>query len=111
MNGDIILYTAPDGVARVEMTFEDETFWLTQRRLAELFGVDVRTINYHLKEIFDSDELSPEATIRKIWIVQTEGERGVRAPAPGGSGGCRRAAMTSGLRPARFAEEVVEGFF
>ncbi len=50
-------------------------------RLAELFGVDVRTVNYHLKQIFESGELSEGATIRKIGIVQTEGERNVeRSP-------------------------------
>lgn len=75
--GEIILYTTPDGVARVEVFFQDETFWLSQRRLAELFAVEVNTINYHLKEIYKSGELKEEATIRKIRIVQTEGERRV----------------------------------
>ncbi len=75
--GEIILYTTPDGVARVEVFFQDETFWLSQKRLAELFAVEVNTINYHLKEIYKSGELKEEATIRKIRIVQTEGERRV----------------------------------
>ena len=75
---EILLYTGPDGTVRVEVTFEDETFWLTQRRMAELFGVDVRTISYHLAEIFNSNELNELATIRKNWIVQTEGAREVR---------------------------------
>ena len=75
---EILLYTGPDGTVRVEVTFEDETFWLTQRRMAELFGVDVRTISYHLAEIFNSNELNELATIRKSWIVQTEGAREVR---------------------------------
>ncbi|MHB8852770.1 MAG: virulence RhuM family protein, partial [Ignavibacteriaceae bacterium] len=54
-----------------------ETFWLSQKRMAELFGVEVHTINYHLKEIYASGELKEEATIRKIRIVQKEGTRDV----------------------------------
>jgi hypothetical protein len=50
--------------------YESETFWLDQRRMAELFGVDVRTVSYHLKEVYASGELSPEATLRRIWRVQ-----------------------------------------
>ena len=52
-------------------------FWLTQKRMAELFGVDVRTINEHLQNIYYSNELQKEATIRKIRIVQPEGKREV----------------------------------
>jgi len=75
--GEIIFYTTPEGITKVEVVFQDETFWLSQRRLAELFDVEVNTINYHLKEIFKSNELKEEATIRKFRIVQTEGERAV----------------------------------
>lgn len=75
--GEIIFYTTPEGVTRVEVFFEDETFWLSQRRMADLFAVEVPTINYHLKEIYKSSELSEAATIRKIRIVQTEGGRQV----------------------------------
>ncbi len=75
--GEIIFYTTPQGVTRIEVFFQDETFWLSQRRLSELFGVEVQTINYHLKEIYKSGELSEAATIRKIRIVQTEGKRQV----------------------------------
>lgn len=74
---EIILYTSPDGVAKVEVFFENDDFWLTQRRMAELFGIDVRTVNEHLGNIFDSAELDRAATIRKIRIVQTEGNREV----------------------------------
>ena len=75
--GEIIFYTTPEGVTRVEVVFQDETFWLSQRRMSDLFGVEVSTINYHLKEVFASGELSEAATIRKIRIVQTEGSRQV----------------------------------
>lgn len=74
---EIILYTTPQGNIKIEIRFEEETFWLTQKKLAELFGVDVRTISEHLKNIFDSGELVKEATIRKNRIVQTEGTREV----------------------------------
>jgi hypothetical protein len=77
LEGEIIFYTTPAGVTRVEVFFQDDTFWLSQRRMSELFGVEVQTINYHLKEIYKSGELSEEATIRKIRIVQAEGSRQV----------------------------------
>ena len=74
---DIILYTTPQGNVKIEIRFEEETFWLTQRKLADLFDVEVNTINYHLKEIFKSGELEEKATIRKNRIVQSEGSREV----------------------------------
>ncbi|MBX3360113.1 MAG: virulence RhuM family protein [Phycisphaeraceae bacterium] len=76
--GELILYQTAEGTVRVEVLYEAETFWLNQKRIAELFGVDLRTISYHLKEIYASGELVPERTLRKIWRVQTEGEREVR---------------------------------
>jgi len=76
--GDLILYRTADDAVRVEVLYESETFWLDQRRMAELFGVDVRTVSYHLKEVYASGELSPEATLRRIWRVQREGNREVR---------------------------------
>ena len=75
--GQILIYTTPQGSAKVEVFFQDETFWLSQRRMADLFGVEVPTINYHLKEIFKSGELDEGATIRKFRIVQSEGGRTV----------------------------------
>jgi hypothetical protein len=71
---DIIFYTTPQGNLSIEVFFEDETFWLTQKRMAELFGVEVPTINYHLKEIFQSAELQDEAVIRKIRITAEDGK-------------------------------------
>lgn len=65
--GEIILYTTPGGAAKVEVFFQDETFWLSQRRMAELFDLDVRTISEHLQSIFESGELRQDAVIRKIW--------------------------------------------
>lgn len=74
---EIIFYTTPDNVIKIDIRFEDETFWLTQKKLAELFDVGINTINYHLKEIFKSGELDKQATIRKFRIVQLEGSRHV----------------------------------
>jgi hypothetical protein len=76
--GELILYQTAEGAIRIEVLYESETFWLNQKRIADLFGVDIRTVSYHLKEIYDSGELSPERTLRKIWRVQTEGNREVR---------------------------------
>ena len=72
-----LLYTAPDGAVKIEVVLKDETVWLTQKALAELFGVKVPGINKHLKNIFDSGELSRAATVSKMEIVRAEGEREV----------------------------------
>ncbi len=77
MRSNIILYTTETGNVSIQVRYEDGTFWLTQKRMAELFGVEVQTINYHLKEIFKSGELQEVSTIRKIRIVQIEGKREV----------------------------------
>ena len=66
---------AGDNPQTVEMRYENENIWLTQKLMAALYNVEVNTINYHIKNIFDDNELLPEATIRKYRIVQTEGER------------------------------------
>ena len=66
-----------DNPSRVELRYEDENIWLTQRMMAELYGVDVRTINEHIQKIYDDNELTESATIRKFRIVQTEGSREV----------------------------------
>lgn len=77
ITSNILLYTTDTGSVSIQVRYENGTFWLTQKRMAELFGVEVHTINYHLKEIYHSGELQQEATIRKIRIVQQEGTRNV----------------------------------
>lgn len=72
-----LLYTGPDGQVSVEVFFAGETVWLTQKRMAELFGVNVRTINDHLQNIYSSNELDQQETIRKNRIVQIEGKKKV----------------------------------
>ena len=61
----------------VEVRYEDENIWITQKMLAILYEVETNTINYHIKKIFEDSELSEVATIRKFRIVQTEGNRQV----------------------------------
>ena len=75
--GELILYQTPEGTVRIEVLYESETFWLNQKKIAELFGVDLRTVNEHLQNIFADGELHREATLRKIRRVQTEGNREV----------------------------------
>lgn len=75
--GEILLYQTEDGRTRVECRFQDETIWLSQALMSELYQKDVRTINEHLKSIYSEGELDPEATIRKFRIVRQEGNRQV----------------------------------
>ena len=75
--GEIVLYQTEDGHTRLECRFADETLWLSQALLAELFQKDVRTINEHLQNIYDEGEIDPGATIRKFRIVRREGAREV----------------------------------
>ena len=68
---------AGDDKNSVEVRYEDENIWITQKMLAVLYEVEINTINYHIKKIFEDSELSEVATIRKFRIVQTEGNRQV----------------------------------
>ena len=74
-SSNILFYKTANDKIKIEVIFNNDTFWLSQKRMAELFGVDITTINYHLKQIFDSGELDEKSTIGKIPIVQMEGER------------------------------------
>ena len=73
----IEIYQAQDGTTQVEVRFEKDTVWLSQAQMAILFGKDVRTINEHITNIFDEEELEKESTIRKFRIVRQEGKRQV----------------------------------
>lgn len=66
-----------DSKSSIEMRYEDENIWLTQKMMAELYGVSVAAINQHIKKVYDDSELEPDATIKKYLIVQTEGSRTV----------------------------------
>lgn len=74
MESNIILYTTDSGNVSVQVQYEDGTFWLTQKRMAEIFGVEVPTINYHLKEVFNNGELKDDSVIRKIRITADDGK-------------------------------------
>lgn len=74
---EFILYQTEDGRTRIQCRFENESIWLSQALIAELFQKDVRTINEHLANIFEEGELRREATIRKFRIVRQEGARQV----------------------------------
>ena len=74
---DIILYSSPDGNVRVEVIYSGETFWLTQKRMSELFGVEVPAISKHLANIYESGELLENSTISILETVQKEGSRNV----------------------------------
>lgn len=75
---EFLLYTAPNGDIKVEVLLSDETIWLTQKRMAELFGVGVPAISKHLENIYESGELQREATISILETVQQEGSREVK---------------------------------
>jgi hypothetical protein len=74
----IVLYTTENGNVAVSVHFADDTFWMTQKAIAELFDVQVPNIAKHLKNIYDEDELTQTATISKMEIVQREGSRDVK---------------------------------
>ena len=73
----IYVATVGDQQDSFEMRYEDENIWLTQKMMATLYGVDVRTINEHIKKIYSDSELEEDSTIRNFRIVQTEGSRQV----------------------------------
>lgn len=73
---DLIIYQSQNNKnIRVEVLYNEEDFWLTQKSMAELFGIEVNTINYHLKEIFKIQELQEESVIRKIRITANDGKK------------------------------------
>ena len=74
---EFLLYTAPNGAIKVEVLLSNETIWLTQKRMAELFGVGVAAISKHLDNIYESGELQREATLSVLETVQQEGVRQV----------------------------------
>jgi len=76
-SSQFLIYQTEDGKTRLDVRLEDETVWLTQKLMAELFQKDVRTISEHIKNVYLEKELTSETTIRKFRIVQKEGKREV----------------------------------
>ena len=70
----ILIYKTNQGETRIEVLFNGKTFWLTQKRMGDLYDVDVSTINYHLGNIFETGELKENAVIRKIPITAADGK-------------------------------------
>lgn len=76
-NSQIIIYRNEAGDVKLDVRFDGDTVWLTQKMMAELFDVSIKTINEHLGNIYKEQELKADSTIRKFQTVQTEGERSV----------------------------------
>ena len=75
--GEIVIYKAKSGKASLEVKLQQETVWLTQVQMSQLFHKDRRTISKHVNTIYKEKELQRDRTIRKIRIVQKEGKRSV----------------------------------
>ncbi len=76
--GDILFYTTSDGSVKMEVMFENETVWMTQKMIAELFEVKPQNITMHLKNIYKDEELIKKSTCKDFLQVQKEGSRNVR---------------------------------
>lgn len=70
----IIMYSTPDGDVRVQAVIKDETIWLTQKGIAELFNVGVPAVSKHLKHIFEEGELREDAVVSKMEITASDGK-------------------------------------
>lgn len=76
--GQVLVYQAEDGTLKLEVRLEDETVWLTQQLMAELFQTTVPNISMHIQNIYKDEELHPDSTVKKFLTVRYEGEREVR---------------------------------
>ncbi|MBN2437902.1 MAG: virulence RhuM family protein, partial [Deltaproteobacteria bacterium] len=76
--GEVVLYQTEDGRVKLEVRLQDETVWLTQQLIAELFQTTIPNISMHIRNIYEEGELTPEATIKKFLTVRREGRRDVR---------------------------------
>lgn len=75
--GKIIIYNSYDGNTKIEVKIENDTVWLTQQQMAELFNTSKQVVSYHIKNIYQEGELEPESTVKDFLTVQYEGERKV----------------------------------
>ena len=76
-NGDIIIYQTDDGLTKIDVKIENETVWLSQQQMAELYGTTKQNISLHIKNIFDEKELNENSTVKEFLTVQKEGNRNV----------------------------------
>ena len=72
MNSELILYTTEDGVTKVDVTFVDETVWLTQEQMADLFQRDKSTISRHIRNVFSDGELSKDSVVANFATTASE---------------------------------------
>ena len=77
INGDIIIYQTDDGLTKVDVRVENETVWLSQQQMAELFDTTKQNISLHIKKIFEEEELYENSTVKEFLTVQNEGNRKV----------------------------------
>lgn len=78
MNNQMLIYETDKQTIEVRLDGQQETLWLSQKQMAELFDKDVRTINEHIKNVYKGQELVQDSTIRKFRIVQQEGKRSAK---------------------------------
>ncbi len=76
-NSEMVVYVGDDGKPQIQARLQDENMWLTQVQLAQVFQTTRQNIGQHIKNIYEEKELDPSATIKKFFIVQTEGDREV----------------------------------
>ena len=76
-NSELIIYTTEDGMTKVDVTFDNDTVWLSLDQMTTLFQRDKSTISRHIKNVFEEGELSKDSTVAKIATVQMEGSRQV----------------------------------
>lgn len=78
VKGQFLIYQAEDGELKVDVRFEDESVWLTQQQMVQLFQSSKQNISHHINSIYEEGELAPEATVKKYLTVRTEGKREVK---------------------------------
>ena len=78
--GQFLVYQAEDGKLKLDVRFEDESVWLTQQLMADLFQSSKQNVSHHINSIYEEGELQPEATVKKYLTVRTEGNREVKRP-------------------------------
>lgn len=76
--GQFLVYQAEDGKLKIDVRFEDESVWLTQQHMAELFQSSKQNISHHINSVYEEGELAPEATVKKYLTVRKEGNREVK---------------------------------
>ncbi len=77
-NGELIVYQSPDGQVKLDVRLQDDTVWLTQQAIADLFLTTVPNISMHIRNVYEEGELAMRATVKKFLTVRSEGNREVK---------------------------------